>query len=83
MHGRVSRTAPDSIETLFLEIAVPSRAAVSLNQDGPNRRKNSGGEMPAANGRLIEGGTCIVNAGKRFAAGPNIVCYAPEGTRLD
>jgi len=39
--------------------------------------------MPAANGRLIEGGSCIVNAGKRFGAGPNIVCGAPVGTRLD
>lgn len=28
----------------------------------PSRRKNSGGGMPAANGRLIEGGYRIVNA---------------------
>jgi hypothetical protein len=80
----MSRTALDSIETLFLEIAVRSREAGRIQV--PSRRKNSGGGMPAANGRLIDGAYRIVNAANAAYGGqiscPGVPLGHPFGLKI-
>jgi hypothetical protein len=67
----VSRTALDSIETLFLEIAVRSREAVELGCRAAERTVAA--ECPPPMARLIEGAYRIVNAANA-AYGGQISC---------
>jgi len=71
VHGRVSRTAPDSIETLFLEIAVRSCEAVEFKCRAAERTVAA--ECPPPTARLIEGAFRIVNAANA-AHGGQISC---------
>jgi hypothetical protein len=49
MHGRMSRSAQASVETLFLEIAVRSRDAVKDRPEPPKEqwRRNARRQRPA------------------------------------